>query len=432
MSKPIRFASAISVAALASVIGGCAAPQRHASSASAQPSGEVGLATRALAALAANDAVTAVGFAERAVQRTPNDVTLRTLLGSAYFAAGRFASAEVAFKDSLTLNPNQPQLVLKVALTAIAQGKNAEALAVLEAGRGALDPADYGLALVLAGRHGDAIAVLEPVARAEGAEARARQNLALAHAFSGDWTNAKAIAAMDIPADQLDARMKQWMQLATPARPSDQLAGLIGVTPAASDPGQPVQLALNNGGARLAAVAPAPLPQAVSAAVAPVPQMAEAVPPAPPPPRVTPGDEPAPAPLAVAEAPLAPAFTPSVTAPPPPAARPARIVHAKLPKASVRRATGKSGAVVQLGAFGNAERVAAAWNASAKRFGALKAYTPMSARFDSAKGTVHRLSVKGFSSVGEANALCASIRRGGGSCFVRSVAGDAPVQFASR
>ncbi|HEY6662858.1 MAG TPA: SPOR domain-containing protein, partial [Sphingomicrobium sp.] len=127
-----------------------------------------------------------------------------------------------------------------------------------------------------------------------------------------------------------------------------------------------------------------------------------------------------------------PAFTPEITAPPPPVAKPARVVHARLPKASVRRATGKSGAVVQLGAFGNAERVATAWNAAAKRFGALKSYTPMSARFASGRGTVYRLSVKGFGSVSEANALCASVRRGGGSCFVRNIAGDAPVQFASR
>ena len=423
MTTPIRFASAISVFALASVIGGCAAPQRHAGSASSQPSGEVGLATRALAALAANDPATAVGFAERAVQRTPGDATVRALLGSAYFAAGRFASAEAAFKDSLSLQPNQRQLILKLALAEIAQGKHDEALALLDASRGALDPADYGLALALAGRPLDAVAALEPIARTEGAEPRARQNLALAYAFSGDWTNAKAVASQDLPADQLDARMKQWMQLATPAKPSDQLAGLIGITPAASDPGQPAQLALNQGGSNLAAAAPRPAPQ---------PQMAAAVPP-PPPVEVTPGDEPFAAPIASVDASNGPAFTPEMTAPPPPpAARPARVVHAKLPKASVRRATGKSGAVVQLGAFGNAERVAAAWNASAKRFGALKRYTPMSARFDSAKGTVYRLSVKGFGSVGEANALCASVRRAGGSCFVRNIAGDAPVHFAAR
>ena len=56
----------------------------------------------------------------------------------------------------------------------------------------------------------------------------------------------------------------------------------------------------------------------------------------------------------------------------------------------------------------------------------------MSARFASQRGTVYRLSVKGFGSVNEALALCSSLRRSGGSCFVRNFAGDAPVQFASR
>ena len=56
----------------------------------------------------------------------------------------------------------------------------------------------------------------------------------------------------------------------------------------------------------------------------------------------------------------------------------------------------------------------------------------MSARFASPKGTFYRLSVKGFASDDEATALCASLRRNGGSCFVRDVAGDAPVQYRSR
>src|SRR5262245_35295596 len=187
MSKPIRFGSAISLVALATVIAGCAAPQHHASSASGQTSGEVGLATRAIAALAANDPTTAIGYAEKAVENTPTEASFRTLLGSAYFAAGRFASAEAAFKDSLSIDSNQPQVTLKVALAQISQGKNAEAVATLESGRGTIDPADYGLALALAGRPSDAVAMLGAAARAEGADARVRQNLALSYALSGDW-----------------------------------------------------------------------------------------------------------------------------------------------------------------------------------------------------------------------------------------------------
>ena len=434
MSKPIRFGSAISMVAVATMIAGCAAPQHYASSASnlgGKADGEAGLATRALMALASNDSATAITYAERAVERTPGDGALRALLGNAYFAGGRFASAEAAFKDALSINATQPQVVLKLALVEIAQGKNGEAIALLDANRGGLDAADYGLALALAGRASDAIAALEPVARVEGADARVRQNLALAYAFAGDWTNARTIAAQDVPADQLDTRIHQWMQLATPAHASDQVAALIGVTPVASDPGQPVRLALNGAGAVQAAAAPVAPVQVADAAPVPVP--AE-VPPAPvadfvpPPPPV-----------------MAQAVPPASAAPfdtgfvePPPARKPiqarrasAPVIHASLRNVPVRR-VGNSAAVVQLGAFGNAARVAAAWNVAAHRFSALRGYTPVSARYDSPKGTFYRLSVKGFVNDREARMVCETVRKGGGSCFVRDVAGDRPVQLASR
>ena len=433
MTKSFRFGSAISLVAVASMIAGCAAPQRHASSASSlggKADGEVGLATRALAALAANDPTTAIDYAERAVDRTPNDVTLRALLGNAYFVGGRFASAEAAFKDALSINANQPQVILKLALVEIAQGRNAEALQLLDASRGVLDAADYGLALALAGRASDAVATLEVIARANGADSRVRQNLALAYAFSGDWTSARTVAAQDVPADQLDNRIHQWMQLAKPARPSDQVAALIGVTPAAADPGQPTRLALRQDGTRQAEAVPAQQPQ-----------VAEATPPqAPAAPAPIADFAPPPPPVMAQAAPRAPApavFDTGFVEPPPArkavVARraPAPIVHAAFRNVPVRRA-GNSSAVMQLGAFGSAERVAAAWNVAAHRFGSLKGYTPVSARFAGPKGTVYRLSVKGFGSDREARLVCESLRKAGGTCFVRDVAGDRPVQLASR
>ena len=42
---------------------------------------------------------TAIDLAERAVAKTPDDAGFRALLGNAYFAGGRFASAEAAYKD---------------------------------------------------------------------------------------------------------------------------------------------------------------------------------------------------------------------------------------------------------------------------------------------------------------------------------------------
>jgi D-alanyl-D-alanine carboxypeptidase len=426
MTKPYRFGSAISLVAMASMFAGCAAPQRHASSASSlggKADGEIGLATRAIAALAANDPSSAIDFAERAVARTPGDGTLRALLGNVYFAGGRFASAEAAFKDALSINSNQPQLILKLALVEIAQGNTAAALQLLDANRAALDPADYGLALALAGRASDAVVALESAARAQGADSRVRQNLALAFAFSGDWINARTVAAQDVPADQIDARIHQWMQLASPAHPSDQVAALLGVTPAAADPGQPVRLALN----------PSAGPQHAEAVPVAQPQVADAIP--------APAYEPAPPPVmaqADPQPPVAqPVFDTGFVEPPParklvkPRRASAPVVHASLSSVPLRR-RGNSSAVVQLGAYGNAQRVAAAWNVAAHRFGSLKGYTPVSARFDSTKGTVYRLSVKGFANDREARLVCEAVRNAGGSCFVRDVAGDRPVQLASR
>lgn len=429
MSKPFRFGSAISLVAMTSMIAGCAAPQRHASSASSlggKAEGEVGLATRALAALNANNPTAAIDFAERAVDRTPTDVTLRALLGNAYFIGGRFASAEAAFKDALSVNANQPQVILKLALVEIAQGKNAEAIQLLGASRSGLDPADYGLALALAGRASDAVAALEPIARAESADSRVRQNLALAYAFAGDWTNARTVAAQDVPANELDNRIHQWMQLANPAHPSDQVAALIGVAPAAADPGQPTRLALRKGDTRQAE-ASTPQPQVAQVAPAAPAPIADFAPP--PPPVMAQAAPQVPAPVATID-------TGFVEPPPARNAVVARrasapIVHVSLRNVPVRRA-GNSQAVVQLGAFGDAGRVAAAWNVAAHRFASLKGYTPVSARFASPKGTFYRLSVKGFGSDREARLVCGSVRKGGGSCFVREVAGDKPVQLASR
>jgi Flp pilus assembly protein TadD len=132
MSRAFSFGSAISLLAAASVMAGCAASQsRVATGFGGKANGEIGLATRAMAALNSNDVPAAIGFAERAVAKTPNDAGFRALLGNAYFAGGRFQSAEGAYKDSLTLYSNQPQVVLKLALVEIAQGKKNEAVSFL-------------------------------------------------------------------------------------------------------------------------------------------------------------------------------------------------------------------------------------------------------------------------------------------------------------
>ncbi|MGH6784233.1 MAG: tetratricopeptide repeat protein, partial [Sphingomicrobium sp.] len=263
MSSRSRLHSAISALALATMLSGCAGAgngNRVARVADYRDkSVDIGLATRALAALNANDPAGAIVLAERAVAKTPKDAGFRALLGNAYFAAGRFVSAEQAFKDSLSLYPDQPQVMLKLALVLIAQGETNDALAFLDFARASLDPADYGLALALAGRPADAIPVLREAAGSIRADARVRQNLALAYALAGDWTNARVVAAQDVSPAELDERIQGWMQFAGGSKPATQVAALVGITPAAVDPGAPIGLALVKDEPQMAQAAPVPV-----------------------------------------------------------------------------------------------------------------------------------------------------------------------------
>ena len=57
----------------------------------------IGVAMKAQQALIEGQHGVAIEHAERAVANKPQDAGFRSLLGNAYFAAGRFASAEAAF-----------------------------------------------------------------------------------------------------------------------------------------------------------------------------------------------------------------------------------------------------------------------------------------------------------------------------------------------
>lgn len=427
MANTHRMGSALSAFALAAALGGCAlGGHRSTETASTNvDTSNIGLAIRAQASLAAKDYPAAVAFAERAVEFRPDDPAYRAVLGNAYFGAGRFSSAATAYKDSLRLSSNQPEVVLKLVLVTIAQGHNEEALAFLQTGRSTMDPGNYGLALALAGQPAEAVTVLEQAARQPDAGARVRQNLALAYALGGQWDQARTVVAQDVPGNLVDARIKQWMTFATPAHASDQVASLVGVLPAQIDPGQPVRLALRRDGeTRMAEAAPVHAPIDVPPAIA-APAETAAASPIPEPVFVEPAVETAVAP------PLPPL---------PPAAETRAPVRAAsyIPKpAPVRAAVAEkamtsSTAVVQLGAYSSRDRVQVAWNRLSSRYHMVRDYSPVSARFDGAKGTFYRLSIKGFDSSREAANLCRDLRRSGGNCFVRTVAGDAPVRFASR
>lgn len=385
--------------------------------------------------------------AEQAVELEPRDVGYRMVLADLYLKNGRFRSAATSFNDVLTLNPTNERAALSLALTQIALGDTYQATARLDDLTETAKPGDVGLAYALAGQPERAIALLEPAARAPGADARVRQNLALAYALAGDWLKARTTAAQDISPAQLGARMEQWAALAQPDAGSTRVAALLGVTPVA-DPGQPVRLAL------------APEPQdtrfAEAATESPVP--AEIVEPAPvevafeAPPTPENAIVSAPVPVATPEMRFAeavqalvepqsefvrasapvihasvPAFEPAKKAP--------RIVGRTERQKEVRAALGArpSRFVVQIGAFSSSENVERAWVQAIDRFPSAAERVPLSTTVTiPGRGTFHRLSVSGFESRGDANGLCGEIRAKDGACFVRETAGDAPVRWASR
>ncbi|HEX5182313.1 MAG TPA: tetratricopeptide repeat protein [Allosphingosinicella sp.] len=394
----------------------------------------------------------ALPFAEQAVAGSPRDAGYRMLLADLYLRNGRYQSAAATYRDVVSLDPGNQRAALSLALCEVSQGRNAEAIAVLDSVADSAPPADVGLAYALAGQVQRGIALLEPAAHAPGASGRVRQNLAFAYAMAGDWEKARATAAQDVSPADLGPRLAQWAQLARPSSAADQVAALLGVRPAA-DSGQPERLALNSApsGNALAAADPAPAPQAApepAAAPAPVQVAAD--------PRPAPAAPQAPVAVAAASS-NAPGWTADIQSArdPRPAARssahgapaarlqPAvlRAGHGLRPRlASLALQSGPVPAavsdhghfVVQLGAFVQPNNVEHAWAQLMKRYG-FSALTPFSTTIDvPGKGTLHRLSVASFTSRDDAERTCHGIRARGGDCFVRAVAGDAPPRWASR
>jgi D-alanyl-D-alanine carboxypeptidase len=88
--------------------------------------------------------------------------------------------------------------------------------------------------------------------------------------------------------------------------------------------------------------------------------------------------------------------------------------------------------VVQLGAYSKMAQAESAWERVARKVGELRNYDPTSARVKVKGGALHRLAVSGFVTREAASQVCTQVKRSGSNCFVRSISGDAPMQFVSR
>jgi Flp pilus assembly protein TadD len=397
-------------------------------------------AAKASAAAQKGDLAEALAQAERAVEFSPSDVGYRMLLADLYLKNGRFQSAETTFTDVLRLDPGNGRASLSAALTRIALGRSGEAIAELDELSRTAPPADVGLAYALAGDPRRAIEMLEPAARASDATGRVRQNLALAYALAGDWQKAKIVAAQDVSPAELGNRLQHWASLAQPTEPWSQVAALLGVNPV-SDAGQPVRLALAQpAGTALAAAEAAPAPEPAPVRIAQGgPE--EAVP-------AESGLSDVAAWVSSTSDPVAEETTPlyaeaveTLVKPQPTVIRPsAPAIESRAERfdSAPRNAPARTHGIgtgrfaVQLGAFSTPKAVERAWAAAYKRYGFANE-TPLSTTVRAGGSRVlHRLSVAGFSSHGDASQVCRSVKAKGGVCFVRAVAGDAPVQWASR
>jgi D-alanyl-D-alanine carboxypeptidase len=201
----------------------------------------------------------ALGFAEMAVEGDINNRDYRALLARIYMANGRFQSAERTLMDVMELGQVDPRTVVSLSLSRIAQGKIDSALSLIESNRSLVSASDYGLTLALAGQSKQAVEVLTEAIRSDNANARTRQNLALAYALDGRWREARIMAVQDMPETAVNDHIADWAQYARPGAYEVRVAGLLKVTPQV-DAGQPVRLALGGIPATMADATPASSP----------------------------------------------------------------------------------------------------------------------------------------------------------------------------
>lgn len=404
-------------------------------------------ASKAQAALQEGERNDAVAYAEAAVLAEPRNPQYRAMLGAAYLEAGRFQSAATSFQDAMSLGDNSPRTALSYALAETALGNYPKAQALLHDWRDAIDPADLGLALALAGQPDRGAQVLAHSLRGGQNTAKVRQNLAYAYALQGDWRAARLMAAEDVPADQVGARIAEWARSVQPEMYRARVANLLGA-PIVHDPGQPIGLALVNhpGSEQLAAEAAAlaepaadELPPVRAAAaparelrpVDPAPQLAVAAPPTEPPADVRSAfAAPAPAgatPAQITESMIAFVSNPVVqkmparygaqAAPARETRTASRAVEAETPRVALEAKSGKH--LVQLGSFSSREGARRAWGVYARQYPRLDRYRMVITEAQVRGKTYYRVSAGGLQRA-EARSMCSTVKARGQGCFAWS------------
>jgi Flp pilus assembly protein TadD len=433
--------AALSSLLVATTMVGCTGAAFRPSASAVQQKGNPGkFAIAAEKALGDRDGAKAVEAAEAAVQLAPQNAAYRQILGRAYVLAGRFASAETALSDAMTLGNSDASTIVSLALVQVAQGRGDAARSLLVANAGTVPAGDYGLAMAMAGDPSEGVRILSEAIHDPSATVRTRQNLAYAYALAGRWKDARMIVGMDMAPLAANKRISDWAQIAEPSLAPMRVAALMGVTINQGDAGQPVALAL----APAAAAAPIEMAQAAPD-IAPVPeaqpeapvQVAEAAP--------APEPVVAPAPVIKAErAPVRVAARDFIiedrnAKPVQPKGRVAKAQPAiAAPVARMQQAAfikpvanGASNWVVQLGAYDNAAIAKEKWMSMAGRSNTLAAFPVLTSQATVKGKAYYRLAISGFGSRADAITACKTIRAKSGQCFVREGApGATPQRWA--
>lgn len=387
-------------------------------------------AGKAQTALAKGQSGKAITNAEAAVQAEPRNAAYRAMLGAAYLEAGRFTSAATSFDDALALGDNSARTALGLALALIGEGKNAEALAVLNDWDDAIAPADLGLAFALAGQSQRGVQVMSNAIRSGDNTPKMRQNLAYAYALNGQWREARVMAAEDVPADKVGDRIQEWAVMAQPEAWRYRVAALLGAPANVSDSGQPVRLALNNTPSvqqlateAAAYAAPAPvqayadarpveLPPIDNAPMAAVESFA--------PPRSEPAETFATAFAAAAPAggSLAQAAQDALRFAQEPAVQTAAIRQGAAPAparaAAAKQADGTH--LVQLGSFSSEQGARRAWGIYVRRYPELANHAMVISEAVVRGKRYWRVSAAGYDSAGS-RAMCGRVKNSGEGCF---------------
>jgi Flp pilus assembly protein TadD/cell division protein FtsN len=435
--------AALSSLLVATTMVGCTGAAFRPSASAVQQKGDPGkLAIAAEKALADRNGNKAVEAAEAAVQLQPQNAAYRQILGRAYVLAGRFASAQTALSDAVSLGNTDASTIVSLALVQVAQGRADDARSLLVAHADTVPASDYGLAMAMAGDPAEGVRILSEAIHDPSATVRTRQNLAYAYALAGRWKDARMIVGMDMPALDANKRISDWAQTAEPSLAPMRVASLMGVTINEADAGQPVALALApaavDAPVQMAEAAPeavaSPAAQSFTQPEAPV-QMVQAAPVSQPSFQATPVIKASAKPVRVAagnfiieDRNAAKGRAKASSAQPAVAAPVARMQQAAFIKPV---ATGASNWVVQLGAYDNAAIAKEKWQGMAGRSSTLAAFPVLTSQATVNGKAYHRLAISGFGSRADAMVACRTIRAQHGQCFVREgAAGATPQRWA--